>query len=129
MTKISFKGSKVLSLNFKTEKLDMEEGLKLNYQVLYSKDVNTEFMLRFDIKIISKDGILLELKYGAFFNTEEQITDEFKNGHFPTVNAPAIAYPYLRSFVSTLTINAGVEGILLPTINFKKLARETDIKN
>jgi preprotein translocase subunit SecB len=33
-------------------------------------------------------------------------------------NAPAIAFPYLRSFISTLTLNAGYILAVLLSINF-----------
>lgn len=62
--------------------------------------------------------------YLAEFETDEPIDQEFMDGHFPSVNAPAIAYPFLRSYVSTVTLNSGVEPMILPTINFQALAKE-----
>jgi len=60
------------------------------------------------------------------FETDEEITEEFKNSHFPKINAPAIAYPYLRAYVSNLTLQSGVTPVMLPTINFVKFENPDD---
>ena len=39
-------------------------------------------------------------------------------------NAPAIAFPYVRVFISNITLNAGYNPIVLPSFNFIKLAEE-----
>lgn len=54
----------------------------------------------------------------AFEVVEGEITEEFKKSHFPRVNAPAIAFPYLRAMVSTITLQAGLKAVMLPSINF-----------
>ena len=61
----------------------------------------------------------------AFFNFEivdEKITEDFKLSSFSKINAPAIAFPYLRAFVSNLTLQSGLEPVILPSINFVQLA-------
>ena len=60
------------------------------------------------------------------FITDEEITEDFKISHFPKINAPAIAYPYLRAFVSNLTLQSGVDPAMLPTINFIKFENPED---
>ena len=51
-----------------------------------------------------------------------KITEDFKLSSFPKINAPAIAFPYLRAFVSNLTLQSGLEPVILPSINFVQLA-------
>lgn len=60
------------------------------------------------------------------FKIDEDISEEFKLSNFPKINAPAIAFPYLRAFVSNLTLQSGFEPIILPSINFVKLAEENE---
>lgn len=55
---------------------------------------------------------------------DEKLTDEFKNSSFPIINAPAIAFPYLRAFISNITLQAGTLPIILPSINFVELAKQ-----
>ena len=44
------------------------------------------------------------------------------NSRLLTENAPAIVFPYLRAYVSTLTIQAGIPPIVLPTLNLSGMA-------
>lgn len=47
-----------------------------------------------------------------------EIDEAFIKSHFPRVNAPAIAFPYLRAMISTITLQAGLKPVMLPSINF-----------
>lgn len=47
------------------------------------------------------------------------------NGFFYS-NAPAILFPYIRAYVSTLTTLAGIKTILLPTLNLTNLGPELE---
>ena len=122
---ISFIDSKLLNLSFQSED-GLEDNLDLKYSSAYPDDDKKKFITKFDVTITSKEGFSISLEYAGFFETDEDITDEFQNGHFITVNAPAITFPYLRSFVSTFTINAGLPPVVLPTINFQALAKNSD---
>lgn len=53
---------------------------------------------------------------------DDIITDKFKNGSFPAINAPAIAFPYLRSFLSIITMLSGYPPVMLPSVNFVEFA-------
>ncbi len=100
-----------------------EEGLqedvfKLNMLASFISEKPTHFVLFFSALIIQKDIFVLEIEYSALFETTEAIEKDFMKSAFPAVNAPAIAYPFLRSFVSTLCVNAGYGQWILPTVNF-----------
>lgn len=122
--KIHLKNTRVESLNLTSNKKITEDSLSLNIANGYSdKDLNF-FIVKFDIEVESEHGYELQLEYVAEFETDENISIDFKKSHFPVVNAPAIAYPYMRSFVSLLTLNSGYESLLLPTVNFQELAKK-----
>lgn len=59
--------------------------------------------------------------YLAEFNTDEQVGEEFLKSPFAMVNAPAIAYPFLRAFLANVLLNSGYKPTMLPSINFVKL--------
>ena len=63
----------------------------------------------------------------SFEVTEGSVNEEFKNSHFPKVNAPAIAFPFLRAMISTITLQAGLRPVMLPSINFSKLAEDNKL--
>lgn len=48
--------------------------------------------------------------------------DNIVDSQYFTVNASAIAFPYLRAYISTLTIQSGIPPIILPTLNLSGLA-------
>ena len=68
----------------------------------------------------------LKIEFVAIFGTSEAIDDSFKKSTFVKINSPAIAFPYLRSFISTLTLNAGLPPLILPAYNFTKENGEID---
>ncbi len=96
---------------------DLEAG---NY--FSEEKASNSFGVVFDLKISDK---AFDLSVKAAFDfevTDDVITEEFKLSAFPKVNAPAIAFPYLRAFVSNLTLQSGVAPVILPSINFVELA-------
>ncbi|MGB4499396.1 MAG: protein-export chaperone SecB [Methylococcaceae bacterium] len=97
----------------------------LGFDVGFSEDELKSFIVKFKVKISAAVGYTLSVEYTALFETEEQITDGFKNSNFATVDAPAIAYPFLRSFISTLTINAGYDPVLIPNVDFQFLLQKS----
>lgn len=102
-----------------------EDNFDLSFQNGFSDgNDSTEFTVRFKITVASIQGYVLDLVYVSEFITDEPITDKFTASPFPIVNAPAIAYPYLRSFVSLLILNSGFDPIVLPTVNFQELLKK-----
>ena len=90
-------------------------------------DKNT-FFIAFRLYINDESyNIKLESLYE--FKTDTEITEEFRNSNFPKINAPAIAFPYLRAFISNFTLQSGYEPIILPSINFVKAAKEKKSNN
>ena len=62
--------------------------------------------------------------YWAFFESEQELSAEFLESHFTKINAPAIAYPYLRSFITNVLVSAGYPAVYLPTVNFVEMAKD-----
>lgn len=117
--------------------------VEMNYSLLSNKERRDEnsFTLRFKKVFDSKNKNFFKIIFYLMVNdkkfnldieamfdflTDEEISEEFKNSHFPEINAPAIAYPYLRAYVSNLTLQSGVTPVMLPTINFVKFENPDD---
>src|SRR5690606_31083096 len=102
-----------------------EDLPSISYQAVFPEDDKNIFFIHFNIAISKTDEDHsdfgnLEIDFLARFSHKTEITEKFKESHFPKVNAPAIAYPFLRAFVSNLFVNAGYDSVLLPTYNFTK---------
>jgi preprotein translocase subunit SecB len=93
----------------------------LNTGVSFNESNNKIFIVEFlaDFKNkTDKEKFVLKVSFVALFQTNEPINDEFKTSAFTNVNAPAIAFPFLRSFVTTFVSNAGFNPIIISSINF-----------
>jgi len=121
---ITFLNSQVKKFNFERIETDEEDHLDFSVGPGFSEEESTSFVVMFEVNVVSQHGYKFELIYEAEFETDKVITKEFQDSHFPSINSPAIAYPYMRSFVGTMTLNAGFEPLVLPVVNFQALAAE-----
>lgn len=101
-----------------------QQSNELDLQVgqFYPEDKDNIFGVGFRVAF-KQDGYALKVEMRFFFETDDIITDEFKNSSFPVINAPAIAFPYLRSFLSMITMQSGYPPVMLPSINFVEFAK------
>jgi preprotein translocase subunit SecB len=105
-----------------------EDDLSVKFLTAFSKESEQQFHVKFDVTVASTKGFSLHIEFIAYFETTEPMTEEFKQSHFPTVNATAIAYTYLRATISTIILNAGYAPIILPVVNFQAVIQEQQAK-
>lgn len=99
-------------------KVDLEKlEVSIGYGLSFNKKNKKFYSVTFEIEIAS-DNIQLELVATGFFSSKNKIEADFKESPFLTTNSPAILFPYLRSYITTLTTQSGVDPIILPTFNF-----------
>ena len=63
-----------------------------------------------------KKMVDINVKANGIFEYDKDIDEKTKESFF-TLNAPAILFPYVRAYVSSLTALSGMPPITLPTIN------------
>lgn len=61
----------------------------------------------------------MSLNLEGLFKFDDGLED-IEVDSFISVNAVAILFPYLRSVISNLTINCGVQPVILPTLNISE---------
>lgn len=127
--KIQLKNWETNNLSFirleDNEKRDKNSfDLKTDNYFSDDKANNNCFGVIFNLAIKDKNFDLFVETVFHFELIDEELTEEFKNSSFPIINAPAIAFPYLRAFVSNLTLQAGTLPVILPSINFVELAKQ-----
>lgn len=95
---------------------------KLEVEFNNVKDLSKEELFILGIEILIKDETgNLKIKvfakgYFKFMNDcPENRKDDFMN-----INAPAILFPYIRAYISTLTALSGINPIILPTLNLSE---------
>ncbi len=124
MIEFSLVSSKATYVNLMDANDIAEDDFSVRFLTAFSQEQNHQFHVKFDVTVASTRGYSLHIEFIAYFETTEPMTEEFKQSHLPTVNATAIAYPYLRSMISSITLNAGYAPIILPTVNFQAVIRE-----
>lgn len=104
--------------NRETEQPELE--LEIMPKVFYPEDSENEFTIIIDLKISSKDHFNIAIVAFGSFELNKSTTD-LDSKTFINTNAPAIMFPYVRSFLSTLTSNlgSGILPIILPPHFFK----------
>ena len=90
-----------------------------------SDSVSRDFLVTFEIVLSLSQGYLLEIEHSSIFTSNVNLDKKFQESNFPKVNAPAIAYPFLRTFIANFLLNSGYEPIILPSINFTKFKKVT----
>lgn len=121
--KIALQRTFVRNFNFEIINAMPEEGTEIETEVKINLSVNTNnvmkdhYVIIFDCSL-KNPAFNLNVEFIAAFSASEEIDENFLNSSFVQVNSPAIAFPYLRSFITTFTANAGIPAFILPAYNF-----------
>lgn len=114
--KLSFQGVDIININFNSENIlvdDKSIDLKIKPMVFYPDNSDVEFKITFETIVECEGFFFLSLNAVGHFSIEGEVDPEMKKG-FVNTNAPAIMFPYIRSFITTLTSNLGhVTGALV----------------
>jgi preprotein translocase subunit SecB len=122
-TKLTFHGVDILNVNFiaiAPREGELKIDIKSEPKVFYPADDSNVFKIIMDIELKDERFFELALRAVGTFELESDLNDDLRKV-FVNSNAPAIMFPYIRSFISTLTANMGnVTGTLvIPTQFFK----------
>ena len=121
--KLQLETWRVTEVNFSLrEGKNLDRGFQINLSNRFPSDSNEVFVVTLDLSINDPE-FELNLNSSFVFKCDQAITEEFKTSDFPRVNAPAIAFPFLRAYISNLTLQSGINPLILPSINFVELAK------
>jgi preprotein translocase subunit SecB len=127
--------------NYRIEKIDY----RINENYTSQKDVGFDLDFNINLKIsteshqaavvleiiINKDfaknnqPIFLNVVIIGFYSYDSSLSDEKLNDILKT-NAVAILFPYLRGFISNITVNSGMPPVILPTLNIIEFLKEKE---
>jgi preprotein translocase subunit SecB len=103
--------------------------LSLDFDFDFQTDIDTEnniALINLSCKIFNlpKENnypFSISVKITGFFNFEVDIKDNIEE--ILSLNGISILFPYLRSYITMLTSNAGISPLILPTINVAELIK------
>lgn len=121
--KITFRSFQVSNCSFQAGETASKDGMndlqiKIRYWNEFPNDDHA-FYVVFELETTSK-SVSVSITSKTLFSTDAPVDSAFRESPFVRINAPAIAFPFLRSFLQTLCINAGIPPIVLPAYNFSK---------
>lgn len=122
-TKLTFHGVDILNVNFNAiapRQGELNIDINCKPKVFYPLDNRNFFRIVMDIELKDERFFALAIRAIGNFELDTEINDELRK-IFVNSNAPAIMFPYIRSFITTLTANLGnvVGPLLIPTQFFK----------
>ena len=120
-TGVDFPSVTVHSIQSYKESDEVKLKVNIKPKVFIPKDYTNKFNIIMNVEIAAEGFFnLLVVAVGYFELSKEDISEEVRNS-FINENSPAIVFPYVRSFISTLTSNLGnvTTPIILPTRFFK----------
>lgn len=103
---------------------EFKETLKFAFDPEFLDENPREYNILFKLSFEYQAGVAFNVEFLSTFQTDGDISEDFKNSPFVFVNSPAIAYPFLRAFVSNILLMSGYQPLMLPTINFQKIHSE-----
>lgn len=107
---------------------DIPDNAKLNIGFTPRGEFNSKkytYKLEFDVKVECKETgkEVISVSCVASFSFYGQITiSEIPEYFYP--NSLAIMFPYIRAFISTISLQANVGPVVLPTVNLMGLTEE-----
>lgn len=121
---LRFDGVKFYSVRFEVvgpPKEEVDINLDINPKVHFDNEENRKFDIIYDVELKVEDVFFLNLKAVGYFQIGEDIMDNPNiKEQLINTNAPAIVFPYVRSFISMFTSNLGtIPTLTLPTHFFK----------
>lgn len=127
-SKFQFKGFSIV--HSLIERSVHEPSKKLSLEFTPKGIINREeatFQLQLGVKIVDENKSLnIEITAIANYTFSDKLGLDNLSSFF-YINAPALLFPYIRAYISTLTNLSGFEPINLPTLNMTGLG--DDLKN
>lgn len=96
--------------------------IEMNHLLGLPRGDDLAFLVVFNLKLTEKvaGALRISLKAIAKFSVSEPVTKEVAKHPIIVQNAPAIAFPFVRSYVQAVTSLSGLPGIMLPVMSFKQ---------
>ena len=129
-TAFTFKGYRILEIKLNNIDTIEDSSFTINFApdgIYYSSNNIFKLILEIEIHLGEEtNNCLLSLKVEANFQFDESIKNHTEIPSFFYKNSIAIIFPYIRAFISTISLQANIKPIILPLLNLSSL--ETQFK-
>lgn len=108
-------GESNISLDINADSIEGEIEISINNQTRKIDDNSFEIELSTSVVNESKTMDIM-VKMTAYFDVLSTL-DEDKKLSLIKINAPAIMFPYIRAYISSLTGLSGLAPVIIPAVN------------
>ncbi len=126
-SKFQFSGFNIVRSLIERKKKEASKKISLVFSPKgYINKNNSNFQLHLGVRIADENkafNIEIEAIANYVFENKESLNNLNK---FFYLNAPALLFPYIRAYISTLTNLSGFDPINLPTLNMSKLGEDLE---
>lgn len=121
----NFEGFKIIKSYFEMNNSDEKQTFSINFS---PKGIINKETSKFEMEL----GVLIEERDNKFkaeitvlgvFKFVSDMKEDMLDNFFYK-NAPAILFPYVRAYITTLTSLSGISPVILPTLNLSLLGPE-----
>lgn len=110
---------------------DAELNISFNPKgVFYAKEARYDLVFDVTVECVETNTDVVKVSCDASFSFGNKVSIEDIPDYFYP-NSLAIVFPYVRAFVSTISLQANVQPVVLPTVNLmgltEKLKEQTKI--
>lgn len=121
--KFSFKAFRIIDAELHFASVTDNLNLQFYPEGLFDAE-NHQYHLHLSFRAINDDSeeeVVVQLESVSLFQMEDNVKNVEDIPNYFFVNSIAIVYPYLRAFVSTLTLQSNAKPMVLPTMNLSSL--------
>lgn len=129
---LTFHNFIIEELEFRRSEMYKDEESELNFafnsEIFESTDKNNyKVTLNTYIDDGENKNLYIHIKMSGYFSfkSDEKIETEVKD-NLVKKNTLSILFPYLRSYITTLTAQSSIKPIILPPLNINALVEEMD---
>lgn len=126
VAKFRFLGFKIPHslIDIKEDASTLNQDLSVSINARGNIKEGNKFILRMDVAISDEDkNVSIRTNLMGEFEFDTILTEKELDSLF-CANAPAIMFPYVRAYITSLTALSGIDTIILPTLNMTRLGKE-----
>ena len=117
---------RISNIDFKDPSFKNNANIAVDHQILEGQILHITVTLDYSAGKNRKKDLTAKIKMVGVFKCESDAIIPIDQ--FAKANGPAIMFPFLREHLASITLNAGISPILLPSVNFIRLAEENKAK-
>lgn len=117
--KVIFNGYEIQNFTLNKENnipKDKKGNLTIRKKIMENPKKENEYCLIMNLEMYTENS-KIDITINGYFDISKKMEDDVKD-YFLQISAPAIVYPYIRTFISNVTAFDIGETVVLPIINF-----------